>query len=129
VSNVKFLVEMIHKLMKFSLLKGNFSSFNILNIEPIFYSFRQENQHSRHGRSIPEFPITTPMCCGSNTVRPDSILTKTGIFSRQSAGGSFQMAENVTAEDMYPPSRIIDLKVRKFRHYEINIHIIINMCV
>jgi len=72
---------------------------------------RQENQHSRHGRSIPEFPITTPMCCGSNTVRPDSILTKTGIFSRQSAGGSFQMAENVTAEDMYPPSRIIDLKV------------------
>ena len=55
-------------------------------------------------------------------MRPDSILTKTGIFSRQSAGGSFQMAENVTAEDMYPPSRIIDLKVRKFRHYEINIH-------
>jgi len=62
-------------------------------------------------RSIPEKPIPTPMCCGSNALRPDSKLTKTGNFSRQSAGGSFQATDDVPSGDMYPPSRVLDLKV------------------
>ena len=53
----------------------------------------------------------TRLCCGSNTVFPDSKLTSTGNFTRQSAGGSFQQKTNVTG-DQIPPSRVLDLKVK-----------------
>ena len=56
-------------------------------------------------------PIPTPMCCGSNTVRPDSVLKSTGNFTRMSAGGSFK-AKNVPTGDVYPPSKVTDLKVQ-----------------
>jgi len=75
-----------------------------------FIVSRDSNGKQRNKRSIPMEPIPTPMCCGSNTVRPDSVLKSTGNFTRMSAGGSFK-AKNVPTGDVYPPSKVTDLKV------------------
>merc|ERR1719259_291742 len=59
-------------------------------------------------KSLPEKP-GTPICCGSNTLRPNSKLSNTGNFTRQAAGGSFQVLD-LPDGDVLPPSRITDLK-------------------
>merc|ERR1711874_362217 len=63
-------------------------------------------------KSIPMMP-GTPMCCGSNTITPDSRLTSTGIFSRQAAAGSFQVPVDIDPDlDVTPPLRVLDLSGR-----------------
>ena len=47
--------------------------------------------NSKDGRSIPMAPGGTPMCCGSDTITPDSVLSKSGNFTRSAAGGAFQV--------------------------------------
>merc|ERR1711892_205 len=60
-------------------------------------------------KSIP-MKAGTPMCCGSNTINPDSKLTGTGNFSRQSAAGSFQIPIDIDPDlDVTPPMRVLDL--------------------
>merc|ERR1719259_1397436 len=59
-------------------------------------------------KSLPEKP-GTPICCGSNTLRPNSKLSNTGNFTRQAAGGSFQVLD-LPDGDILPPSRVTDLK-------------------
>jgi len=60
-------------------------------------------------KSIPMVP-GTPMCCGSNTINPDSKLTNTGNFTRQSSAGSFQVSVDIDPTlDITPPVRVLDL--------------------
>ena len=47
--------------------------------------------NSKEGRSIPMAPGGSPVCCGSNTITPDSILASTGNFTRSAVGGAFQV--------------------------------------
>ena len=47
--------------------------------------------NNREGRTIPMAPGGTPMCCGSDTITPDSVLSDTGNFTRSAAGGAFQV--------------------------------------
>ena len=60
-------------------------------------------------RSLPMHPsATNPICCGSNTLREDSILAPTGEFKRSSSGGVMEIenADKVT----YPPGSVSNLK-------------------
>ena len=60
-------------------------------------------------RSLPSQPSEgNPICCGSNTVRDDSILTPTGNFRRSSAGGSIEVKNGNQAN--YPPGEVSNLK-------------------
>ena len=60
-------------------------------------------------RSLPSQPSQgNPICCGSNTVRDDSILTPTGNFKRSSAGGSIEVKNGNQAN--YPPGEVSNLK-------------------
>jgi len=60
-------------------------------------------------KSIPMLP-GTPMCCGSNTINPDSKLSNTGNFTRQAAAGSFQVSVDIDPTlDVTPPVRVLDL--------------------
>ena len=65
---------------------------------------------SRRGKVYPQVhqPIN-PLCCGSNALSPGANLTKTGNFSRQAAGGSFQTRG--TIRDQTPPVRVTDLLI------------------
>ena len=59
-------------------------------------------------RSIPMKP-GTPVCCGSDALRPGSTLTNTGNFTRSSVGGAFQVKVNISGSDVTPPARVTDL--------------------
>ena len=60
-------------------------------------------------RSLPAIPSpANPICCGSDTLRDDSILTPTGDFSRSAPGGSVEIV-NADKVD-YPPGRVADLR-------------------
>ena len=51
----------------------------------------------------------TPVCCGSDALRPNSTLTNTGNFTRSSVGGAFQVQVNISGSDVTPPARVTDL--------------------
>ena len=60
-------------------------------------------------RALPSRPTKdTPMCCGSNTLRDDSILEPTGNFRRSSAGGSIEIVNADKA--VIPPGTVKDLR-------------------
>ena len=50
----------------------------------------------KKGRSIPMAPGGSPMCCGSNTITEDSVLSDTGNFTRTATGGAFQVSYKMT---------------------------------
>ena len=53
-----------------------------------------------------------PLCCGSNALNPDSEIEKTGNFTRQAAGGAFQLTNDFDPNtDYIPPGQVTDLKV------------------
>ena len=63
----------------------------------------------RKGRSLPKLPsATSPVCCGSDTLRDDSILEPTGEFKRSSSGGSMEIlnADKVN----YPPGKVSNFR-------------------
>jgi len=63
----------------------------------------------KESKSLPSNPTANnPICCGSNTLRDDSILTPTGDFKRSSPGGSVEI-ENADKVE-YPPGRVNDLR-------------------
>ena len=37
--------------------------------------------------------LASPVCCGSNALRPDSNTEKTGEFTRSAAGGSLKVCQ------------------------------------
>merc|ERR1719239_1787753 len=54
----------------------------------------------------------SPLCCGSDAMPPGSQKTPTGNFSRQAAGGAFQVTNEVDLSvDNFPPGRVTDLAV------------------
>ena len=53
--------------------------------EKLSFNCRKQRRFGRGGRYIPEKP-GTQVCCGSDTVFPDSVLSDTGNFTRQAAG-------------------------------------------
>ena len=60
-------------------------------------------------RSLPNIPTSdSPMCCGSDTLREDSILSPTGDFRRSSSGGSIEIVNADKAA--YPPGTVKDLR-------------------
>ena len=60
-------------------------------------------------KALPSKPSEeNPICCGSNTVRDDSTLTRTGDFRRSSAGGSIEIMNGDKAK--YPPGKVSDLR-------------------
>jgi len=62
-----------------------------------------------HMRSLPNRPSSeSPVCCGSDALREDSILSPTGNFKRLSSGGSIEM-KNANKVD-YPPGQVNDLR-------------------
>ena len=62
----------------------------------------------KEGKTIPSTPA--PLCCGSETLRNNSILTKTGLFERISSGGSVTVKAQMPGNDTIPPSRINDIR-------------------
>ena len=63
----------------------------------------------RSKRSLPRQPsANNPICCGSNTLREDSVLKPTGQFKRSAAGGAIEI-ENAD-KAAYPPGEVSDLK-------------------
>jgi len=63
-------------------------------------------------RVFPENPDpTTPLCCGSDAMPPGSQETPTGNFTRQAAGGAFQVTNEVDMSvDRTPPGQVTDLR-------------------
>jgi len=60
-------------------------------------------------RSLPKKPAAgTPVCCGSNTIRENSILNPTGTFTRSSPGGSIQIVNADAVK--FPPGKISNLR-------------------
>jgi len=73
-----------------------------------FLDARKKDIKYSHERSLPKRPSkNTPACCGSTTVRDDSVLTATGQFGRTQTGGMLSIinSENVP----YPPGSVSDL--------------------
>eukprot|EP00090_Calanus_glacialis_P010249 TRINITY_DN18632_c0_g1_i4.p1 TRINITY_DN18632_c0_g1~~TRINITY_DN18632_c0_g1_i4.p1 ORF type:complete len:980 (-),score=267.96 TRINITY_DN18632_c0_g1_i4:71-3010(-) len=64
-------------------------------------------------RVYPQVPDPhSPLCCGSNALSPDAKVTKTGNFTRQAAGGGFQVMNDVeVGVDKIPPGQVTDLTV------------------
>jgi len=65
---------------------------------------------AKREKSLPSTPsATTPMCCGSSAVNEDSKLDPTGVFSRTTIAGSFQVTgvpdDNT---NIYPPGVVRD---------------------
>merc|ERR1711971_16939 len=65
-------------------------------------------------RVFPKIPDPhSPLCCGSDAMPPGSKTTKTGNFTRQAAGGAFQVTNEVDMEaDNIPPGRVTDLEAK-----------------
>jgi len=54
----------------------------------------------------------SPLCCGSNALSPDAKVSKTGNFTRQAAGGGFQVTNDVDLNvDNIPPGQVTDLTI------------------
>jgi len=64
-------------------------------------------------RVYPQVPDPhSPLCCGSNALQPGAKVTKTGNFTRQAAGGGFQVMNEVDLnQDKIPPGQVTDLTV------------------
>ena len=65
------------------------------------------------GRSA-AYPATpgSPLCCGSDALPPSANLSKTGNFSRQTAGGGFRVSNEVDlGVDSVPPGQVTDLRL------------------
>jgi len=65
-------------------------------------------------RVFPKIPDPhSPLCCGSDAMPPGSKTTKTGNFTRQAAGGAFQVTNDVDMDaDNTPPGRVTDLEAK-----------------
>merc|ERR1712212_1121397 len=63
-------------------------------------------------RVFPKIPDPhSPLCCGSDAMPPGSKKTPTGNFTRQAAGGAFQVKNEVDMDaDNIPPGRVTDLQ-------------------
>jgi len=63
-------------------------------------------------RVFPKIPDPhSPLCCGSDAMPPGSKITATGNFTRQAAGGAFQVTNEVDMDaDNIPPGRVTDLR-------------------
>merc|ERR1719391_506078 len=63
-------------------------------------------------RVFPKIPDPhSPLCCGSDAMPPGSKKTPTGNFTRQAAGGAFQVTNDVDMDaDNTPPGRVTDLQ-------------------
>ena len=54
----------------------------------------------------------SPPCCGSQALLPGANLTSTGNFTRQAAGGGFQVTNEVEpGRDIVPPGQVTDLSL------------------
>ena len=64
-------------------------------------------------RVYPQVPDPhSPLCCGSNALSSGANITKTGNFTRQAAGGGFQVMNDVDLnQDKIPPGQVTDLMV------------------
>ena len=56
-------------------------------------------------------PAATPLCCGSNALRSDTLSAPTGNFSRdrESGGAATRVVGLVEGEDRIAPSKVTDL--------------------
>merc|ERR1719385_371959 len=63
-------------------------------------------------RVFPKVPDPhSPLCCRSDAMPPGSQKTPTGNFTRQAAGGAFQVTNEVDMDaDNTPPGRVTDLQ-------------------
>ena len=60
-------------------------------------------------RALPSMPSPgSPLCCGSNALRDDSVLSPTGNFKRLSPGGVIEMKN--AKQVSYPPGRVNNLR-------------------
>ena len=60
-------------------------------------------------RAFPSRPSsTTPICCGSSAVPPDTPVSPTGVFTRSKSGGAVKFGK-VNETDIYPPGPVRDL--------------------
>ena len=101
------------------------------------------NNRKKQGRAIPMTPGGSPMCCGSNTITEDSVLTDTGNFTRNAAGGAFQVQHedplslllqlfvtqvnvDISGKDMIPPGKTTDLTTT-VEDYEIVVNQSVNI--
>jgi len=64
-------------------------------------------------RSLPAVATDqSPICCGSTTLRSDSVTEPTGRFTRSKSGGLISVSKTTGMDDnLYPPGRISDLSV------------------
>jgi len=69
----------------------------------------------KNTRVLPGMPGPR-LCCGSDTVTPDTVLTQAPQFQRQATAGSFQVATDIDPSvDLLPPARVTDLTC----HYKV----------
>jgi len=63
-------------------------------------------------RVFPKIPDPhSPLCCGSDAMPPGTQTTPTGNFTRQAAGGAFQVTNEVDMDaDNIAPGRVTDLE-------------------
>jgi len=87
--------------------KGRYS----VKCQVIGDSDTQVNEGFINSKQDPEYLVNagSPMCCGSNAVSPDSVLSNTGNFTRSGAGGAFQVQVDITGADFIPPSKVTTL--------------------
>jgi calcium-activated chloride channel regulator 3/4 len=73
-----------------------------------FLDAKKGKQNLSNGRSLPKKPSRdVPICCGSSTIKEDSILKPTGEFSRAQTGGMISIVNADQAR--YPPGIVNDL--------------------
>ena len=54
----------------------------------------------------------SPLCCGSDALPPGANVSRTGNFTRQTAGGAFRVTNQVDLdEDSVPPGQVVDLRL------------------
>merc|ERR1719347_874576 len=72
----------------------------------------QVNEGFINSKQDPEYLVNagSPMCCGSNAISPDTVLSKTGNFTRSGAGGAFQVQVDITpGADFIAPAKVTTL--------------------
>jgi uncharacterized protein YegL len=73
-----------------------------------FLDAKKRNQDLSNRRSLPKKPShNVPICCGSSTIREDSVLASTGQFGRTQTGGMISIVNADKAS--YPPGIVNDL--------------------
>jgi len=88
--------------------KGRYS----VKCQVIGDSETQVNEGFINSKQDPEYLVNagSPMCCGSNAVSPDSVLSSTGNFTRSGAGGAFQIQVDITpGADFIAPAKVTTL--------------------